>query len=134
MVFCLIQIYVEIERARLTRILASIREGQGNITEAANVLQELQVCHLYHVLGVLNNAWILWYRTSLQYESLEQDNGTGEWNWVISVRFFSDWHAKIQCFVFNAGWGIKYSCEILFVLPLCVNILKDCYDNDDVSI
>ena len=48
-VFALIQIYVEIERARLTRILASIREGQGNITEAANVLQELQVCHSYHV-------------------------------------------------------------------------------------
>lgn len=38
------QIYVEIERARLTRILATIREGQGNIAEAANVLQELQVC------------------------------------------------------------------------------------------
>ncbi|XP_067935609.1 26S proteasome non-ATPase regulatory subunit 12-like [Watersipora subatra] len=37
------KIYVEIERARLTRILASIREEQGNIKEAANVLQELQV-------------------------------------------------------------------------------------------
>lgn len=34
---------MEIERARLTRILASIREEQGNISEAANVLQELQV-------------------------------------------------------------------------------------------
>jgi len=34
---------VEIERARLTRTLAGIREQQGNITEAANVLQELQV-------------------------------------------------------------------------------------------
>lgn len=37
------KIYVEIERARLSMILAHIREEQGNITEAANVLQELQV-------------------------------------------------------------------------------------------
>ena len=39
----LFQIYVEIERARLTRILAKIKEDQGDITEAANILQELQV-------------------------------------------------------------------------------------------
>jgi len=37
------KIYVENERARLTRILAEIREAEGNITEAATVLQELQV-------------------------------------------------------------------------------------------
>jgi 26S proteasome regulatory subunit N5 len=37
------KIYVENERARLTRTLAEIREGEGNITEAASVLQELQV-------------------------------------------------------------------------------------------
>jgi len=37
------KIYVEIERARLTRTLAKIREDQGDITEAASVLQELQV-------------------------------------------------------------------------------------------
>lgn len=37
------KIYVEIERARLSRILAHIREGQGNVAEAASVLQELQV-------------------------------------------------------------------------------------------
>ncbi|XP_019613775.1 PREDICTED: 26S proteasome non-ATPase regulatory subunit 12-like [Branchiostoma belcheri] len=37
------KIYVEIERARLTRILAKIKEDEGNITEAANVLQDLQV-------------------------------------------------------------------------------------------
>ena len=38
-----LQIYVEIERARLTRTLAKIREDQGNISEAATILQELQV-------------------------------------------------------------------------------------------
>ena len=38
-----IQIYVEIERARLSRTLAQIREDQGNLAEAASVLQELQV-------------------------------------------------------------------------------------------
>jgi 26S proteasome regulatory subunit N5 len=37
------KIYVEIERARLSRILSKIREEEGNITEAAAVLQELQV-------------------------------------------------------------------------------------------
>ena len=37
------QIYVEVERARLTKQLADIREAEGNIAEAATVLQELQV-------------------------------------------------------------------------------------------
>ncbi|XP_013402440.1 26S proteasome non-ATPase regulatory subunit 12-like [Lingula anatina] len=37
------KIYVEIERARLTRTLAKIKEDEGNITEAASILQELQV-------------------------------------------------------------------------------------------
>ena len=38
-----VQIYVEIERARLTRTLAKIKEDAGKITEAAEILQELQV-------------------------------------------------------------------------------------------
>ena len=37
------KIYVEIERARLTRKLAAIKESQANIDEAAAILQELQV-------------------------------------------------------------------------------------------
>ncbi|KAL5018614.1 hypothetical protein ScPMuIL_004336 [Solemya velum] len=37
------KIYVEIERARLTRTLAKIKEDAGKIAEAANILQELQV-------------------------------------------------------------------------------------------
>ncbi|KAI7884502.1 PCI-domain-containing protein [Lichtheimia hyalospora FSU 10163] len=37
------KIYVEVERARVTRILAQIRENEGKINEAADILQELQV-------------------------------------------------------------------------------------------
>lgn len=37
------KIYVEVERARLTHKLSLIKEAEGDITEAANILQELQV-------------------------------------------------------------------------------------------
>uniref|UniRef100_A0A8C4NCG7 Proteasome 26S subunit, non-ATPase 12 n=1 Tax=Eptatretus burgeri TaxID=7764 RepID=A0A8C4NCG7_EPTBU len=37
------KIYVEIERARLTRILAHIKEEKGELKEASSILQELQV-------------------------------------------------------------------------------------------
>ncbi|KAI8983468.1 PCI domain-containing protein [Pilobolus umbonatus] len=37
------KIYVEVERARITRMLSKIREDEGKITEAADILQELQV-------------------------------------------------------------------------------------------
>ncbi|KAI9364761.1 PCI domain-containing protein [Pilaira anomala] len=37
------KIYVEVERARITRLLAKIREDEGKISEAADILQELQV-------------------------------------------------------------------------------------------
>lgn len=37
------KIYLELERARITRKLASIKEAEGDISEAANILQELQV-------------------------------------------------------------------------------------------
>lgn len=40
---CCSQIYVEVERARLTRILAQIKESKGLIEEAADVLQEVKV-------------------------------------------------------------------------------------------
>lgn len=39
------QIYVEIERARLTKTLATIKEQNGEVKEAASILQELQVTH-----------------------------------------------------------------------------------------
>jgi len=35
---------VEVERARISRILAGIHEDQGKISDAASVLQELQAC------------------------------------------------------------------------------------------
>lgn len=38
-----LQIYVEIERARLTKTLAHIKEQSGDVKEAASILQELQV-------------------------------------------------------------------------------------------
>lgn len=37
------KIYVEVERARLTHKLAMMKEAEGDITEAATILQELQV-------------------------------------------------------------------------------------------
>ncbi|XP_030036703.2 26S proteasome non-ATPase regulatory subunit 12 [Manduca sexta] len=37
------KIYVEVERARLTHILAKIREEEGDVNEAAKIIQELQV-------------------------------------------------------------------------------------------
>ena len=35
--------YVEIERAKLTKILAGEKEKEGKIGEAADILQEIQV-------------------------------------------------------------------------------------------
>jgi len=37
------KMYVEIERARLTKILAGVKEKEGKIAEAAEILQEIQV-------------------------------------------------------------------------------------------
>ncbi|KAJ3373347.1 26S proteasome non-ATPase regulatory subunit 12 [Allomyces arbusculus] len=37
------KIYVEVERARLTRILAKMKEEEGDMASAADILQELQV-------------------------------------------------------------------------------------------
>ncbi|KOB70960.1 Proteasome 26S non-ATPase subunit 12, partial [Operophtera brumata] len=37
------KIYVEVERARLTHILAKMREEENNVAEAAKIIQELQV-------------------------------------------------------------------------------------------
>jgi len=37
------KMYVEIERARLTRMLAKLKEEEGKISEAADIIQEIQV-------------------------------------------------------------------------------------------
>ena len=42
-IFMVLQIIVEIERARLTRRLARIQEEDGKISEAADTLQEVAV-------------------------------------------------------------------------------------------
>ena len=47
-----LQIYVEIERARLTRKLAQLKEAEGNIAEAADVLQEVAVVCPPHCLAM----------------------------------------------------------------------------------
>lgn len=47
-----VQIYVEIERARLTKKLAKIKEEQGQIAEAADLMQEVAVS--FFCLLVLN--------------------------------------------------------------------------------
>ena len=43
LVLSYLQIFVEIERARLTRRLAAIREAEGNIADAADTMQEVPV-------------------------------------------------------------------------------------------
>ena len=40
------KIYVEVERARLIKTLAKIREDEGKISEAADIIQEVQVIFL----------------------------------------------------------------------------------------
>merc|ERR1719346_806154 len=37
------KIFVEVERARLTKMLAQMKESEGDAEEAANLLQEVQV-------------------------------------------------------------------------------------------
>lgn len=63
---CSGQIYVEIERARLTKTLANIKEQSGDVKEAASILQELQVKkkeernRKQHVVTLLEvSAWLL---------------------------------------------------------------------------
>lgn len=53
------QIFVEIERARLTRRLAIMRESEGKIAEAADIMQEVPV-----VSGGLAVFSIFWSRPS----------------------------------------------------------------------
>jgi 26S proteasome regulatory subunit N5 len=41
-----VQIYVEVERARLTRMLAALKEEEGDTTAASDILQEARVAGL----------------------------------------------------------------------------------------
>jgi 26S proteasome regulatory subunit N5 len=53
------KIYVEIERARITRQLASMKEQDGDISEAANILQEVAVETFGSMAKVEKIAYIL---------------------------------------------------------------------------
>jgi hypothetical protein len=42
-----------VERARVTRILAKIKEDEGNVNDAADIMQDLQVlCETVHGIGL----------------------------------------------------------------------------------
>lgn len=43
---------MEIERARLTKTLATIKEQNGEVKEAASILQELQVTRCVIIIAV----------------------------------------------------------------------------------
>ena len=55
------QIYVEIERARLTKRLAKIKEASGDVDEAADTLQEVAVVSTgwYFGHGLLEHLHVL---------------------------------------------------------------------------
>lgn len=54
-VFC--QIYVEVERARLTHRLAQLREEEGDVATAADIIQELQV-ETYGSMEKREKVWL----------------------------------------------------------------------------
>ncbi len=70
-----LQMFLEIERARLTRRLAAIREAEGKIDEASDVLQEIApethgtmdkfvffvfFCLAFSCVGLLHSLSCLW--------------------------------------------------------------------------
>lgn len=50
------KIFVEVERARLTQILAKVREDAGDINEAAKILNEIQVLCYFPFLTRLSES------------------------------------------------------------------------------
>jgi hypothetical protein len=59
-----LQIYVEIERARLIKRLANIKEEQGKIDEAADLMQEVAVS-LHCTLELRTCTFIFHYNVSV---------------------------------------------------------------------
>lgn len=92
------QIYVEIERARLTKTLANIKEQNGEVKEAAAILQELQV----------RNRWFQFY-TFKMTRSVQQLLFP-YCCWVYGGRFYNlyDYSLKIHRLRLN-----KYSHSLL---------------------
>lgn len=48
----MLQIFVEIERARLTKQLAKLKEEEGKVDEAAEILQEVAVVRMLSLKAV----------------------------------------------------------------------------------
>uniref|UniRef100_A0A8C7KU57 26S proteasome non-ATPase regulatory subunit 12 n=1 Tax=Oncorhynchus kisutch TaxID=8019 RepID=A0A8C7KU57_ONCKI len=66
------KIYVEIERARLTKTLANIKEQHGEVKEAAAILQELQV--MENNIYFLQNTEIRFYLEKMTESKLKYYN------------------------------------------------------------
>lgn len=59
------QIYVEIERSRLIKKLAKIKEEQGLIAEAADLMQEVAVSGWEFLVNWLLSLYVLWCISSM---------------------------------------------------------------------
>ncbi len=113
------QIYVEIERARLIRKLAKIKEEQGQIAEAAELMQEVAVCELpsyfYHPswfwsMQVLWEAsWKLCTFCWLVRYVLR--NSIGEWMVTAILVWVSLWHTTV---------AIMHEKFVLVAVPFCL--------------
>jgi len=73
-----VQIYVEVERARLTHKLAKMKEEEGNIIEAANIIQELQV-ETYGSMEKREKVKIIFYVQVLEID----ENFAGGRGWYV---------------------------------------------------
>lgn len=100
------KIYVEIERARLTRKLATIKENQGRIDEAASILQELQV----ETYGSMEKREkIEFLLEQMRVCLLKSDYiRTQIISRKISIRSFEDenFHVKFSCLLTKANFTI----------------------------
>lgn len=81
------QIYVEIERARLTKRLAKIEEAKGNVSEAADILQEVAVVRYplpwtgwgWWVAEHTNRISLLLPNKLISLEVLRRRKHSGQW-------------------------------------------------------
>ena len=67
------KIYIEIERARLTKRLAKISEEEGKIDEAADLLQEVAVVRI----NLLSDRWLQNYRITVVISLRSYDQSFG---------------------------------------------------------
>ncbi len=74
-----LKIFVENERARLTKKLADIYESQGKTKDAAEILQELQV-NLIYLLKYFVCLFIYYFRLKLMVQWIVVKNLNFYWN------------------------------------------------------